>query len=258
MQTADSAEVLSGNRRWAVLNTDSLQFMRSLPDGSVDAIITDPPYGISKQYAGGKEVGKDAASYWAWYEPFYREIERVVKPGGLIAMWQTQLYFRHFWDWYGDDIHIYAGAKNFIQIRQVDIQYAYDPIVMRFKPGAKALRLKKPRRSFDFFVANTAKHLGPRKNKYLRGHPCPRPLDQCVEIVENFTLPNAVILDPFAGAGTIGVAALQAGRRYIGVEIAEQYAEACARPWLLETENSLHANDTHGQPMLIEHIKKEN
>ena len=243
MQT-EIAEVLSNQRRWTVQEGDAMEVMRSLPAESVDAVVTDPPYGIGKTYAGGKEAASDAESYWKWLEPFYRLAYEKVKPGGLVAVWQTQLYFKHFWEWFGDDIHIYAAAKNFVQIRKVSINYAYDPVVMLYKPGAPHMRPVKPRRSFDFFVANTAKFGRRKNNPYAYGHPCPRPLDQCKEIVENFTLPNAVVLDPFAGAGTIGVAAVQTGRRFVGIELAPEYVNTLARPWLTEAEAALQNQET--------------
>lgn len=56
-----------------------------------------------------------------------------------------------------------------------------------------------------------------------RHHPTEKPLTSLQPLIESFTHPGAIVLDPFAGSGSTCVAALQAGRRYIGIELLEQY-----------------------------------
>jgi len=196
--------------------------MKGMADASVDAVITDPPFGIGFEYASGYEQHRTPDAYWAWLSPRYSEMLRVVRPGGFVAVWQTALYARHFWDWFGDDIHIYAAAKNFVQLRKTPINYGWDPVVMQYKSGAVALRPEKPKRSIDFFVANVAATVS---KPHLRpAHPCPRPLDQTREIVANFSLPGGIVLDPFAGSGTTGLACVETGRSFIGIESDDTYA----------------------------------
>lgn len=55
------------------------------------------------------------------------------------------------------------------------------------------------------------------------GHPCPRPLNTVMYIVENYSVSRETILDPFAGSGTTLVAAKRLGRKAIGIEISEKY-----------------------------------
>jgi site-specific DNA-methyltransferase (adenine-specific) len=200
---------------------DCLEVLRGLESESIDAVITDPPYGIGFRYDSGVEIAKTPETYWKWLEPIHRESERVLKPGGLSVWWQAQLNFRHFWDWFGDDIHIYAACKNFVQLRKTAINYAYDPVVMKYKFG-EPLRPKKPSRNVDFSVANTAAVVSD-PNRPERAHPCPRPLDQVVAVVENFSLPGGTVLDLFMGSGTTGVACVRTGRSFIGCEIDPRY-----------------------------------
>jgi DNA modification methylase len=212
---------------WEVITGDCLEVLKGMEGGSVDAVVTDPPFGIGYVYGQGKEVASDPQAYGAFILPVIQECKRVAKPGALFAVWQTQLNYRHFWTWFGDDIHVYAAAKNFVQLRKTPINYGYDPVVMWYQPGTP-LRPAKPRRSIDFFVANTAAVVSD-PTRIEKGHPCPRPLDQVAEIVANFTPENGVVLDPFAGSGTTGVACLQAGRQFIGVEVNDQYADLARR-----------------------------
>lgn len=59
-----------------------------------------------------------------------------------------------------------------------------------------------------------------------RHHPTEKPVTSLQPLLESFTHPGAIVLDPFAGSGSTCVAALQAGRRYIGIELLEQYHRA--------------------------------
>jgi adenine-specific DNA-methyltransferase len=207
---------------------DCLVVMRDLPDASVDAVVTDPPFGIGFRYGEGREVANTPDDYWRWFRPRYEEMLRCLKPGGLMAIWQAQLNFRHYWDWFGDQIHIYCAARNFAQLSKTPFNYGYDPIVMFYKSGGLPLRPQEPRRNLDFFVANTAAMVSD-PTRLERGHPCPRPIDQVVELLMNFTEESALVLDPFSGSGTTLVAALKSGRRAIGIEIDPVYLDLASR-----------------------------
>src|SRR3990167_2189490 len=200
---------------------DCLDFMRTMPDSCVDAVVTDPPFGIGHYYAGNPEQFSNPDDYGVWIQSIMAECGRVVRPGGFFAVWQAQLYFRHFWNWFGNDIHIYCAAKNFVQLRKTPVNYAYDPVVLWYKPGAP-LRPQKPRRNVDFFVSNTVS-LVSKPNRPERGHPCPRPLDVVWALVDNFVIPGGIVLDPFLGSGTTAIACLRTGRHIIGCETNSDY-----------------------------------
>lgn len=206
-----------------VIQGDCLEILKNIPDSSVDAVVTDPPFGINFKYTFGNDVAKNAEEYWKWFQPIYNEMIRVTKKGGFIAIWQSQLYFKHFWNWYGDGIHIYAGCKNFVQLRKTPINYAYDPIVMFYCNGDLPLR-PKAKRNVDFFVANTAAIVS-KPNRIERQHPCPRPLDLTEQIIDNFVIENGTVLDLFAGSGTTGIACKNLGRNFILIEKEKEYID---------------------------------
>lgn len=206
-----------------IIHGDTNEVLKGMESESVDAVITDPPFGIGFIYLQ-KEKCSTPDEYWQWLSPIHNEMMRVLKKGGFFAMWQTQLYFPHFWNWFGNDIHIYAACKNFVQLRRTGINYAYDPVIMKYKSGAEPLKPSNPPRNVDFFVANTAKFILD-VNSLARMHPCPRPVDQVSEIVRNFTPEGSTILDPFFGSGTTGIACIENGRKIIGIEIVEEYVK---------------------------------
>jgi len=196
--------------------------------GPFDALILDPPFGIGFDYGNRKDVASTANEYWQWFEPIYDYMLSFAVPGAFVAIWQTQLYFRHFWEWFGNDIHIYCAAKNFVQLHKTPINYGYDPVVMRYLDGPTVLRPDRPRRNLDFFVANTAGIVSD-PTRIERQHPCPRPLDAVREIVDNFALPGGIVLDPFMGSGTTGAACVQTGRRFVGIDISPEYCAIAQR-----------------------------
>ena len=73
-------------------------------------------------------------------------------------------------------------------------------------------------------------HARQREGGGAAAHPTQKPIGLMAWCMDRLKLPaDSLILDPFAGSGTTGVAALQTGRRFIGVELDERYAETAAR-----------------------------
>lgn len=198
-----------------VICADCRGVLPTLAAETFDATATDPVFGIGFEYHDGQEQFDRPEDYWAWFRPIYQEIVRVTMPGGLIAIWQATEYLRYAWQWFGPDIHIYIAAKDYVQIRPgAPFTHAYDPIIYYWKPGAKPLLPVYQDRSKNFFVS----HMG--FNALARCHPCPRPLDLCDCLVRNFTPENGLILDCFAGAGSIPLAVhlVGGGRRSVAIE----------------------------------------
>ena len=195
----------------------------------VHAVVTDPPYGIGFMYNGKKEVATTPEKFWSWYSGIHATYCERLLPGGFCAVWHSGTYHRYLWDWYGADIRIYIAAKNFVQLRKTAINHAYDPVVFFYKSGQTPLRPSNPPRNLDFSVGNTAGIISDR-TRLEKKHPTPRPLDQVEHIVKNFTCDGAVVLDPFMGSGTTGVACAKNGRAFIGIEAEPLYFDiACER-----------------------------
>ncbi len=201
---------------------DCLSAMDTLT-GPFDALVTDPPFGLGKNYAGKREEASEPEAYWEWLRPRYEKALSLVKPGGFVAVWQSQPYMRYFWDWFGSQIHVYCAAKNFVQLRKkIPINFGYDPVVMFYKAGAEPLRPIPAKRNLDFFVANTAAMVS-NPNRIERRHPYPRPIDQVEQIIANFVVEGGLVLDPFAGSGTTLVACRRHKRSAMGIDSEPEY-----------------------------------
>ena len=195
---------------------DCLDILRALPAGCVDAVVTDPPYGIGFKYASHDDTPN---GYGEWLWSILAESERLCSSGSPVFVWQAMQNVRHFAEWFPRDYRIFAACKNFVQMRPTAMQYAFDPVIVWWTPGAvySAGTLSR-----DWHVGNTANTLN-RGNGEAYGHPCARPLEQVAHIVEQWVSPGATVLDPFMGSGTTGVACVRTGRRFIGIEIDPTY-----------------------------------
>lgn len=220
---------------WSLHLGDCLEYLRTLPDDSVDAVVTDPPFGIGFKYDKHDDTEN---GYGEWIWSIMLECERIAKPGSPLFVWQAMLNVTNFSKWFPRPWRLFAACKNFVQMRPCAMQYAFDPVVVWWKPGEKPWSLGTASR--DFHVADTTPHGRKKHNDSVEGHPCPRPSHQVGHIIEQWARPGGVVLDPFAGSGTTGVAALRMGRNFIGCEISPEY-HAIATRRLQEAENNLFA-----------------
>ena len=196
---------------------DCLEILPTL--GNVDALIWDPPWGINfREYASHDD---DPSVYQGWVLDALSKAESLVLDGWC-AVFQAP---RRAWEWsrlVPREYRIMACAKNFTQILpgkgplwSTDFALFWSVGVPRVEHG----------RGRDYHVAITS-----NMSTRPKGHPCPRPLDQMVHVVECFSEPGMEVLDPTMGSGTTGVACAKLGRRFIGIEIDPGYFDiACRR-----------------------------
>ncbi|MFZ4479688.1 MAG: DNA-methyltransferase [Rhodoferax sp.] len=213
---------------------ECLRILQSLPDASVDAVITDPPYssggfsrddkskpvadkyqqhGTKRQYPDFQGDSRDQRSYLMWCSLWIEECVRVMKPGA---------YFLAFSDWRQLPTMTDAIQCGGIVWRGV--------ITWDKGRGSRAPHTGYFRHQCEFVPwgskgpAVIAKHGGPfegciqatvlqHDKHHMTGKPTPlmRELVRCVA-------PGGTVLDPFMGSGSTGVAAVMAGLSFIGIE----------------------------------------
>lgn len=183
---------------------DCLEVMKKLPDGCVDAVVTDPPYGINFEY---KSYDDSFENWINLVPPMIVEAIRISK--GAVVMtagqYRTELWlyknlppkWRMCW---------YKGACNTLcamGFKHWDVIFCYGNIY---------------RKQPDYFYAKP-------EQKRNSNHPCPKSVEWARKLTKIFTDENDIILDPFLGSGTTAVAAIRTGRRFIGIEIDPKYCE---------------------------------
>ena len=196
---------------------DCLDILPTLADRSVDAVVTDPPYGIGFQYESHDDT-PDGYGEWLW--SVLELAEQKCVSGAPVFVWQAMLNVRRFAEWFPRDWRIFAAAKNWVQMRPTAMQYSFDPVIVWWVGDEKPY--SEGTLSRDFHIANTSPSSHTGLND-VKGHPCPRPLAQVTHIVNQWVRPGGTVLDCFMGSGTTGVACVKTGRRFIGIEIEEKY-----------------------------------
>ena len=197
---------------------DCLEVLKSLPDGSVDAVITDPPYGINyvngAARAGAHTGGYEAAnrntapihgddkpfdpSPWLGFPTVLmfgaNKFARRLPEGGRWLAW-NKLGDKEPWDTFAD------------------VEFAWHSA-----GGA------------DKIFSHLWKGLCQKGSGVRRDHPTQKPVALMRWCIQQCKLPEGTtILDPFMGSGTTGVAALQMGCKFIGCEIEPKYFNIAKR-----------------------------
>ncbi len=201
---------------------DCLEILPTLPAGSVDAVITDPPWGVNLRAKRAKRRGggqtEREGSYAHEDTPEY--IGAVVIPAIAECMKIASCVVvlpgvRNAWMYpQPDDVGcFYSGSgtglgKWGFTCMQPILYYGKDPYL--------AKRLGSRPNSNGKVYPNDANKIA---------HPCAKPIQMMQWLVARASLDGMTVLDPFMGSGTTGVACVQAGRNFIGIELDAGYFE---------------------------------
>lgn len=243
-------EVLSGQARWAVLATSCAEVLPSLPADAVSHVITDPPYSkhvhsLQRRMlrgAGGRaaedgkrrgEVGPAALGFDALSPELRalcgREFSRLAQRWILVFSDEES---RHLWQAdleAGGARHVRCGVWHKLaglpQLSGDRPAVAHEAIEVAHAAAGRLRWNGGGHHAFwNHAIATDRNGTGDRV------HTTQKPLSLMLELVEQFTDPDEVVLDPFCGSGTTGVACLRLGRRFIGLEVdAAMAATAHAR-----------------------------
>jgi DNA modification methylase len=188
----------------AIYHGDCREILPTL--GPVDIVIADPPYNVGLDYSDGD----NRADYPEWTREWFSLCPRplVVTPGTVnLAMWLAMEQPRWICPWVKPN-QCSASALNGFNVWEPVLVYG-----KHRKPVGQDVWITK--------IMTNQRDTG--------DHPCPKDLRSWRVLVEAFTLPGDLILDPFVGSGTTLRAAKDLGRRAIGIDIEERYCENAAK-----------------------------
>jgi site-specific DNA-methyltransferase (adenine-specific) len=229
-----------------LMQGDCLERMKEIPDGSVDMILTDPPYGTT-------------ACKWDSIIPLesmWEQLKRIIKPNGAIALFGAEPFsslmrcsnlkqFKYDWVWQKDKATNHLNAKR-MPMRRNEIISVFYKAQCLYIPQ---LQIKDPknirppttkRKQADNYGAMTAESVRkipvnmsyPNETLQFRGcfgdkgkslHPTQKPVALMEYLIKTYTNEGETVLDFACGSGTTGVAAKNLNRSFIGIELDETY-----------------------------------
>lgn len=205
---------------------DCVKAMKDLDDGSVDLIVTDPPYEFS--HLGGGCFGNQHREYHGELKDItsgikndvLEEMLRVMKrPNAYI--WCNKAQIRQYLDFFED-----AGCTS-----DILMWHKSNPIPLgnnTYLPDTEyCLYFRKGATLYGDYHTKSKYWITPvnKEDKERYGHPTIKPLDIIETLVRNSSLEGDLILDPYMGSGTTGVACVKNGRRFIGYDIEQTYVD---------------------------------
>ena len=236
-----------------LLHGDCLELMKNIPDGSIDLILTDPPYQVTSCKWDVKVP----------FEPMWEQINKIIKPNGAIILFGNEPFssalrmsnIKHYkYDWkYKKRI-----ASNFATVKCQPMKHIED--IMVFSKKGKKINyypIKQPRaesgkKRIQAKYKNNSKKGGDFLGKIKRNvvqqtynenlkfpenilefnnrakgdrgfHPTQKPVALGQYLIKTYTNKGGTVLDFTAGSGSFGVAAIKEGRNFIGIEKEEKY-----------------------------------
>jgi DNA modification methylase len=219
-----------------LLSGDARELMRDVPDQSVDLICTDPPYNLAPYSRGNiamswrSDFNNDVA---AWdrvtFDPgdWLTEMRRVLAPhGNLFAFTSYNLLGR--WHEVFDPVFdtfqflVWHKTNPAPKLRRAGFLNSCELVVCCWDQG-HTWNFGRQRDMHNFIEAPVC--AGHERVKDPK-HPAQKPLAVVRRLVEMASRPGDLVLDPFMGVGSTGVAAVELGRRFLGFELDPAYTAA--------------------------------
>ena len=220
---------------------DCLEVMKDIPDGSIDAIITDPPYGTT-------------ACKWDSIiplEPMWEQLKRVIKPNGAIVMTASQPFtsalvmsnakmFKYCWVWEKEQgVNFQLAKKQPLKVHE-DVCVYYNSQPTYNPQGLEDCEISKSNKGKGGNLGHCSseakrKEYKQTKKGYPRSiqkfgrnrglHPTQKPVALMEYLIKTYTNEGATVLDFTMGSGTTGVACVNTGRNFIGIELDPDYCK---------------------------------
>ena len=222
-----------------LLNQDCLEYIKSLPDKSIDLILTDPPYNIAQYSTGniylpGREALNNDIAEWDTKPlnpaDFLFDFKRILKPNGnififtsynLIGKWHevfdTEFDTFQFFIWHKTNPAPKIFKNGFLN--------SCEMIICLWNKGHK-WNFSNQKEMHNFFESPIC--MAPERLRNPK-HPAQKPVKLLSHIIKIASNPNDIVFDPFMGVGSTGVAAKICERKFIGCEIDPIYYEAACK-----------------------------
>lgn len=230
-----------------LMHGDCLELMKSIPDKSVDMVLTDPPYGTT-------------ACKWDVVIPFdkmWNELKRITKDNGAICLFGSEPFSSHLrlsnlkmfkYDWIWDKVtargHLTAKKRPMQQTEIISVfangsSHNYYPIMIDRPKDKIEIRKtteygrteimggerKQLSKTYDKWYPKNIIQVSNAKSSIESIHPTQKPVALLEYLIKTYTLENETVLDFTMGSGSTGVACKNLNRKFIGIEKDDKYFE---------------------------------
>ena len=230
-------------KKFELWHGDCLELMKNIPDGSVDLVLTDPPYGTT-------------ACKWDSvipFEPMWEQLNRIIKPNGAICLFGSEPFssalrmsniknFKYDWIWDKHNTNGFLNAKKrplkrheVISVFSIGVPIYIPQMEERGNPRQKGSYNKK--KGNGDMVYGRFENISTINNSYYptdilsfsnakqkgKVHPTQKPVALLEYLIRTYTNEGETVLDFTAGSGSTGVACVNTGRHFIGIELDEGY-----------------------------------
>jgi len=224
-----------------LIHGDCLEEMKKIPDGSIDLVLTDPPYGTT-------------ACKWDTvipFEPMWEQLKRVTKKNGAIVLFGSEpfsstLRLSNLSSYKYDWIYTKSQAQNFLNAKKQPLrnnecisvfystQCTYNPQMTTGKPyivkqgkSSESVSADKNVTSGGHVTQNIGERyplsIIPKTNQETGFHPTQKPVALMEYLIKTYTNEGDTVLDFTMGSGTTGVACKNLNRNFIGIELDVDY-----------------------------------
>ena len=240
------------NQTVKLLQGDCLELMKTIPDGSVDLVLTDPPYGTT---ACKWDTVLDLEMMW-------KELNRIIKPNGAIVLFGSEPFssllrvsnlknYKYDWIWDKNSagnvlvakyqplknhemIHVFSSGGKALYYPQYTFGHKdrtddkpvtqKSDINQKIKSGVfKASKTNKPKDArYPKSILNFSKQSSECANS-KSVHPTQKPVALLEYLIKTYTNKTETVLDFTMGSGSTGVACVNTDRKFIGIELDETY-----------------------------------
>jgi DNA modification methylase len=223
----------------ALYQGDCLEVMKQFPEGSIDFVLTDPPYGTT---------------HCKWdnvlpFEPMWGQVHRLIKNNGAIVLFGSEPFSsalrmsnikKYKYDWVWEKPHtgqLNAKKRPLSNIENILVfsveKTVYFPQFRYDKPYVVTSKGCKGSECYGKQVDHTTVSDGKRYPKQIlsfvhdknREHPTQKPVALMEYLIKTYTLEGETVLDFTIGSGTTAVACVNTNRKFIGIEQDEKYIE---------------------------------
>ena len=229
-----------------LMQGDCLERMKEIPSGSVDLVLTDPPYGTT-------------ACKWdsvIEFEPMWEQLERIIKPNGAIVLFASQPFtsalvmsnpkmFKHEIIWfknvptgmaqasyapmkYHESVLVFCNGKIGTFNKQMQEREGKGKACYQYEHycgESNHVKMEKVKKFYDENLVNPSSVVlfNSVPNRSGKVHPTQKPVALMEYLIKTYTNEGETVLDFTMGSGTTGVACVNTGRRFIGVEMDTHY-----------------------------------